>query len=299
MTTMTPDGFKPLELRDKEVFKAFLSQDPPQASEVTFTNLFIWRHHYQPLWKSWQDCILIVLHPKGKTPVGLAPFGPGNKEKAFNRFVEILQSATQTVQMDRVTESFLHQYIDPDRYAWVLDRDNCDYVYKTKDLIHLSGKRYHRKKNHLNRFIKSFSFEYQPLDQDLVECVLEMQAAWCAMRECREKPDLLSEDHAVFEALTLFEELDYQGGAIVMEGRVEAFSIGESLNKDTAVVHVEKANTDIPGLYAAINQRFCQHAWKHMTYVNREQDLGINGLRKAKESYLPHHMVNKYKVTLR
>ena len=296
---MTLDDFKPLDLHDKGVFMEYLEQDPPQASEFTFTNFFIWRHHHRPLWKALQDCILVVLHPEGETPMGLAPFGPGDKEKAFNRAAEVLQGATQTVQMCRVAESFLHQYVDPDRYMWVLDRDHSDYVYETIDLIHLSGKRYHRKKNHLNRFIKSYPFEYQPLDQDLVECVLEMQAAWCALRECREKPDLLSEDHAVFEALTRFEELDYQGGGIVMEGKVEAFSIGEKLNTDTAVIHVEKANPDIPGLYAAINQQFCQHAWLPMTYVNREQDLGIEGLRKAKESYLPHHMVNKYRVTTR
>ena len=297
---MTLDEFKPLDLHDKGVFTEYLALDPPQASEFTFTNLFIWRHHHRPLWKSWRDCIFVVLHPEEeKTPLGLAPFGPGNKEKAFNRLAEVLQRVTHRIQIGRVEESFLQQYVDPGRYTWALDRDNCDYVYETKDLIQLAGKRYHRKKNHLNRFVKSYAFEYRPLDQDLVECVLEMQAAWCALRECREKPDLLSEDHAVFEALTRFEELDYQGGGIIMEGKVEAFSIGERLNTDTAVIHVEKANPDIPGLYAAINQRFCQHAWRHMSYVNREQDLGIKGLRKAKESYLPHHMINKYKVTIR
>ena len=212
---------------------------------------------------------------------------------------EVLQRVTHRVRIDRVEESFLQQYVDPDRYTWALDRNNCDYVYKTEELIQLSGKSYHRKKNHLNRFVKSYAFEYRPLDQDLVECVLEMQAAWCTLRECRDKPDLLSEDHAVYEALTRFEELDYQGGGIIMEGKVEAFSLGERLNTETAVIHVEKANPDIPGLYTVINQRFCQHAWFHMPFVNREQDLGIHGLRKAKESYLPHHMVNKYKVTTR
>jgi hypothetical protein len=117
------------------------------------------------------------------------------------------------------------------------------------------------------------------------------------MRECVENPALLSEDYAIHEALELFGELDYKGGAIVIDSKVEAFSIGEPLNEETAVIHFEKANPDIPGLYAAINNLFCRHAWSEMTYINREQDLGIPGLRKAKRSYNPHHMSNKYVIT--
>jgi uncharacterized protein len=79
-----------------------------------------------------------------------------------------------------------------------------------------------------------------------------------------------------------------------MNGQVEAFSLAEPLNRDTVVIHFEKANPEFPGIYAAINQLFCSRTWSHMTYVNREQDLGIEGLRRAKESYYPNHMVNKY-----
>ena len=116
------------------------------------------------------------------------------------------------------------------------------------------------------------------------------------MRECVLKPDLLAEDFAVHEALTHFGELGYQGGAILINSVVEAFSLGEPLNRDTAVIHIEKANPDILGLYAAINQLFCLNSWSNVTYINREQDMGVEGLRKAKESYYPHHMVNKYIV---
>jgi hypothetical protein len=121
-----------------------------------------------------------------------------------------------------------------------------------------------------------------------------MQEAWCQFRECVEKADLLAEDFAVREALTCYEELGYQGGAIVINSAVEAFSLGEPLNEDTAVIHIEKANPEIPGLYAAINQLFCLNTWSNFTYINREQDMGSEGLRKAKESYYPRHMVDKY-----
>jgi hypothetical protein len=176
----------------------------------------------------------------------------------------------------------------------VSDRDNSDYVYLAKDLISLSGNKYHRKKNHLNQFIKNYAFEYHPLNADLVKRVLGMQEAWCQIRECVAKPDLLAEDFAVREALTGYEELGYHGGTILINSVVEAFALGEALNGDTAVIHIEKANPEILGLYAAINQLFCLNAWSEVTYINREQDMGVEGLRKAKESYYPHHMVNKY-----
>ena len=276
------------------MFDEFLRRDPPRISELTFTNLFIWRHHYRPVWLQWNECILIIFHPQTGTTYGLAPFGPGDKKSALDVLCKEIAKQTPDVRICRVGEEFIKNHVDPAKYAVVHDRDNSDYVYLAKDLISLSGNKYHRKKNHLNQFIKNFAFEYHPLNADLVKRVLGMQEAWCQIRECVEKPDLLAEDFAVREALTCYEELGYQGGAILINSVVEAFSLGEPLNEDTAVIHIEKANPEIPGLYAAINQLFCLNAWSNFTYINREQDMGVEGLRKAKESYYPHHMVDKY-----
>ena len=276
------------------MFDEFLRKDPPRISELTFTNLFIWRHHYRPVWLQWNECLLIIFHPQTGTTYGLAPFGPGDKKSALDVLSEEIAKQTSDVRICRVEEEFIKNHIDPAKYAVVNDRDNSDYVYLTKDLIDLSGNKYHRKKNHLNQFIKNYAFEYHPLNTELVKRVLGMQEAWCQIRECVVKPDLLAEDFAVREALTGYEELGYQGGAILINSVVEAFSLGEPLNEDTAVIHIEKANPEIPGLYAAINQLFCLNAWSNFTYINREQDMGSEGLRKAKESYYPHHMVDKY-----
>ena len=286
--------FKPIEIQDKPLFDEFLRLDPPRISELTFTNLFIWRHHYRPVWLQWNECILIIFHPQTGTTYGLAPLGPGDKKSALDVLSEEITKQTPDVRICRVGEEFVTNHVDPAKYAVVNDRDNSDYVNLTKDLINLSGNKYHRKKNHLNQFIKNFAFEYHPLNADLVKRVLGMQEAWCRFRECVEKADLLAEDFAVREALTCYEELGYQGGAILIHSAVEAFSLGEPLNEDTAVIHIEKANPEIPGLYAAINQLFCLNAWSNFTYINREQDMGSEGLRKAKESYYPHHMVDKY-----
>ena len=293
---MASDAFKPLEFQDKELFNEFLRRDPPRISELTFTNLYMWRHQYHPAWLQRKDCLLIVYQPKGEAPFGLPPIGAGNKREALDYLAQYLTKQTSQVRICRVDEDFVNAFVDPGEYVCTLDRDNSDYVYLAQDLINLSGRRYHRKKNHLNQFKKNFRFEYRPLDKELVDHFMQMQQTWCRMRECVENPELLVEDFAVHEALSRFDDLDYRGGAIVINDGVEAFSLGESLNRDTAVIHIEKANPDIPGLYAAINQLFCANAWSGMTYINREQDLGSEGLRKAKESYLPHHMVNKYTV---
>ena len=294
---MLPDDFKPIEVQHKEIFKRFFHEDPPQISELTFTNLIIWRHRYHPAWVQWEDFLLIVFNPQDTPPFGLPPIGKGDKSKALDMLCGRLRQITPEVKICRVYEEFVEKYVDHDRYNSILDRDNSDYVYRAMDLIQLSGRNYHRKKNHLNRFLKNYRFEYRVLDMELVECFLDMQEKWCQMKECVDKQDLLSEDYAIHKALTHFEELDYRGGAVQIDSKIEAFSLGEPLNTDTAVIHIEKANPDIPGLYSTINQFFCSNAWSNMDWINREQDLGVEGLRKAKESYHPHHMVNKYTLT--
>ena len=286
--------FKPVDIRDKEIFTRYFKSDPPEISELTFTNLFMWQSLYHPVWTERDNVLLIVLRPEGSSPFGLQPVGPGNRSDALSILLDYLDEQTQKPVIRRAGEKFISETVNKSRYICIRDRANDDYVYSTADLIKLSGRKYHRKKNHLNQFIKSFRYEYRKLDMELVECFMDMQEEWCRMKECVEIPDLLSEDYAVRRALTHFEELDYEGGAIMIEGKIEAFSLGERLNRDTAVIHIEKANPDIPGLYAAINQMFLSNAWAKIEYINREQDLGIEGLRAAKESYLPHHMINKY-----
>jgi len=288
------DLFKPLEFEDKEVFDEFLHQDPPFISELTFSNLYMWRHKHRPAWRIWEKCLLIVFQPQGKSPFGLFPVGNGHKKEALDFLLCELCAATADARVRLVDEKNLKTLPDRERFRIEPDENNSDYVYLTQELIALSGKKYHRKKNHLNQFVKNNHFEYRPLDEDLLEGLLEMQEEWCRMRECVEHPSLSDEDFTIREALSKFGLLDYTGGAILIDGIVQAFSLGEPLNGDTAVIHIEKANPAISGLYAAINQLFLRNSWADMKYVNREQDLGIEGLRIAKESYHPDHMINKY-----
>lgn len=296
LSTMSLKDYKPIGIEDKPVFDRFFREDSPQISEMTFTNLFMWRHHYRPVWQERHGCLFILLRAAEGSIFGVPPVGTGDKPEALAFLCENIAEVTQNVQIGRAGEAFVTTQVDSALYTCVPDRDNSDYVYLTQDLIRLPGNKYHRKKNHLNQFLKRYDFEYKALNADLIGQVLEMQESWCRMKECVLNPALLAEDFAVREALMHFEHLGFQGGAILIDSRVEAFTFGEALNRDTAVIHIEKANPEIHGLYAAINQAFCNAACSGFTYVNREQDMGVEGLRKAKESYYPHHMVNKHTV---
>jgi hypothetical protein len=290
------DAFLPIDLSAKTIFDEVLRIDPMGISELTFTNLFVWRKRYRPLWRLRDGCLLIIMNPEGEAAFALPPAGTGDKREAMDYLAGYLQAEFGSSRFCRVPEHFLDKYVDKSRFHFLPDRDNSDYVYRTQDLIELSGNRLHAKKNHVNRFKRENKFQYRSMNLETVEMVLDMQEEWCQMKSCTQDPDLMSEDYAIKETLTNFDKLEVKGGLILMNGRVEAFSLGEMLSPDTAVIHFEKANPTINGLYAAINQMFCQNEWYHTSFVNREQDLGREGLRKAKESYRPHHMVNKFTV---
>ena len=299
MTVSALGDFQELQLVDKGMFDKFLRVDPPRASEYTFTNLFMWRRKYNPKWAVSDDCLLIILEESGGKLLALQPIGSGNKVAAIDTLSRVFLAEGLTPVIGRVTDDFIESFVDCSRFDLIEDPNNSDYVYQAEKLISLSGNKYHRKKNHLNRFMRNYDFEYQAFSIDLIDNVLSLQETWCEFRDCYEDDNLFHEDRAVCEALSHFQALSFSGGAILIDGQVQAFSFGEMLNPDTAVIHIEKANPEIEGLYTAINQQFCSATWSHAKFINREQDLGLEGLRKAKQSYYPHHMVNKWTIQMR
>jgi hypothetical protein len=211
-----------------------------------------------------------------------------------------MAASGHAARMARATKEDLERLgMRETEFAIEADRDNWDYVYLVADLIELSGNRYHRKRNHLEQFRKQYAFTYRRLTPDLVGPCQELQDRWCDEKHCDLVATLRAEARAVKEVLADLEPLGVTGGCLEIEGKLEAFALGERLNEETVVVHIEKANAAFHGLYQAINQQFLEQEWSHVRFVNREQDLGVEGLRKAKESYLPDHMVEKYVVRLR
>ena len=184
----------------------------------------------------------------------------------------------------------------PSEMKYIEDRPNYDYVYKIQDLINLAGREYHGKKNHLNYFKKNFGYKYVILTSDMAESAMKFIAEFNSRKEipAHEMELLKMEEKAMSDVFVNLEKIGYLAGAVIIDGKIEALSIGGNLNKNTVTVHVEKANTNFRGLYQAINNEFCKHVASNVKYINREEDMGIPNLRKAKLSYRPVKLLEKH-----
>jgi hypothetical protein len=290
--------FKDLSLEEKPLLDTLFKHFPPLLSEFTFTNLFIWRHAYQ-LKVSRLKNFLCLLSDQGENSFFFPAIGEGDMVVCYRVLLQYFKEKGTLPKIARVPEAVVAKTDwKAEGFIAELDRAQSDYIYLTEDLIKLEGRKYHRKRNHIKQFKEKYTYQYIPLTSEWISECLRLETEWCDLRHCEVIPGLVNESIAIKEAFTHFEELGLKGGAILINGKVEAFTLGEPLNQDTVVIHIEKANSAYEGLYSLINQAFLENQWSEYTYVNREQDLGEEGLRKAKESYFPHHMVNKYTITL-
>lgn len=178
---------------------------------------------------------------------------------------------------------------------WEDDRPNYDYIYLTQDLIDLAGRDFHKKKNHLNYFKKTYDYEYVKMSSDMADDAMKFIAEFNARKEvpAHEMELLKMEEQAMDDVFRNIEAVGYEAGAILIDGRIEALAIGGRLGDKMITEHVEKANVEYRGLYQAMNNEFCRHV-RWAKYINREEDMGIPNLRKAKLSYRPCKLLEKY-----
>jgi uncharacterized protein len=294
-------AFKSVELPDRDLLHPRILEYRPDTSEINFTNFYMWRHHYQFEWSEIDGCIVFTCRPPGGEAYGLMPFGAQVRTEAAVRLLEWLRSERGVAHpaILKADDRFAAECSADGRFLVEAQRDHFDYVYSSLELAALAGRKFHSKKNHLNRFLKQFpEHEYRALDADLVPACLDVLDVWCRMRGCGKNPVLKAEAEAIHSALADLVRLDLMGGVILVAGRVEAFTFGELLNPETVVVHVEKANPDFPDLFTAINRRFCE-ASSGVPWINREQDLGEPGLRRSKLSYQPVRLIEKHRITMR
>ena len=292
--------FKPIQLEDRDIIQELLWRYQPDISEWTFTNLFIWRSHYGFQWSVNRDWLLVISVTSDNSAYAFQPVGPSPRLEIVRTLLHWLKDERGEAKprIERADKRLVSELEGASDLSIEPTLDQFDYVYSTEDLIKLAGRKYHSKRNHVNRFRSSRSFSYSPLGEEHVKECLDLTQTWCEWRRCEEDMNLLDEWEAIRQALASLNALKLQGGVIILNGRVEAYALGELLNDQTALVHIEKANPEIRELYAMINQQFCEKAWQDIPYVNREQDLGEPGLRKAKESYHPHHLEEKVRIRL-
>jgi hypothetical protein len=286
-----------LAIGDKILLDFLFKKMQPRMSELTFTNLFVW-NKAEPVWLSRLDNAVLLQRSRMRDGQVLL-FPPLTREPILSLLKQIENKATNS------RPQMLFYYDDSDEatrlaaegYSVELDRDDWDYVYLSSDLADLPGDKYHSKRNFISRCLSAHKCEYTKIDDQVVKDCLQLQTEWCNLRKCDSVQGLEGENKAIKTVFDNYGLLGVFGGAIYVDGKLEAFTVAEPLNNDTAAIHFEKANPEIIGLYQLINQRFCQNDLRAFSFVNREQDLGVKGLRKAKLSYHPHHMVEKYTAT--
>jgi len=299
---MNLSSSKKLSLEDKVIFDTYFENYPPQNSEFTFTNLFMWRNFYDLMYFEFESHLIIYSNEflqKRKAPISgnnnakffFPPVGP-NPPEIMQKIIEELKD----VEFHRVPENIINQLDKNLNIETQEDRDNWDYVHDVKELIDLAGNKYRQNRRWLNKFLESYDYDFNILTEATVERTKELQLEWCIMRECEEDEGLEQEQFAIYEALNNFQVLGFTGAVICVNGECAAYTFGEMLNPDTLVIHVEKAHMKFNGGYQAITNLFLKNCFPNVKYVNREQDLGSEGLRRAKESYKPIHMVKKYIV---
>lgn len=282
--------FSHICLKRHDEYAALLAATPARASDYSFINLWGWAETYGLSWM-FRDGLCWIRQER-PVPALWAPVGPWDRI-AWTR--EMLPEK----RLIRVPEPLAGQLAACLGAEAAEAREHWDYLYSVPELIALSGNKFHKKKNLLNQFRKLYEWTYSPITADCVEQALELQDSWCLWRDCESDCTLVQENEAIFRVLTNWDRIPgLIGGAIRVEGRMVAYTVADALAPDTLVIHFEKGHPEYKGVYQAINQIFLERDGQLYSRVNREQDLGDEGLRKAKLSYNPVDFVKKCEVRL-
>lgn len=292
---MTDIQFRRPQLEDQELFCQYFRKYPSRSCERTFANVLLWAKHYQVTFAMVKEAI-VFRSESGQTSFAFPVGEDGAVRDAIDWLTEYCRKSDIPFIMYNVTpEQFeeLEQWY-PERFEITYDRDSADYVYESEKLSTLSGKKLHAKRNHINKFKATHeNWSYEPITQENIEECFQMALLWRNQNGCEEDEEKNAEMCVTLNSLRLYEELGLRGGVLRNDGNIIAFTMGEPVNEDTFVVHIEKAFAEIQGAYPMINQQFVSHECMEYAYVNREEDTGAEGLRKAKLSYYPVFLVEK------
>jgi len=289
--------FRQVSLDDRPMFEAILSDHPSEISEKTFGSVYAWRSYGHRSELAQLDGHLIISwYKKAFGRVILEPVGP-NPASVIDRLAREIHPRDDPIKgVYGLVEPSVSELRLIGREPVSLS-DDWDYVYLTKDLIGLEGPKYHTQRKEMRKATLEHDLVYEPMTKDHQRECLELEETWCDLKHCTFDKLSEAEDLALKESVANLDELGFLGGVLLVDGKLQALTVGERLNPKTAVVHFEKANPMIRGLYQVINQQFCEHALKDYEFTNREQDMGEPGLRRAKEGYHPHHCVQKHILT--
>lgn len=293
--------YKPITIEDKTVFAPYLSNVAKLGCGYSFANLLMWGLQKAAIL---HDHIIFFAQFDSEALYPY-PAGSGDKKKVLDAIINDSKERGIACCLSRLgeNEKLMLETLYPCRFRFECDPNSSDYVYDINDLADLKGRKYHRKRNHFKHFCTEHpEYTTEALNEDNLSRAVQMIDDWYADK-LQENPDgdYQAEQKAISKALRYYRELELEG-MILLDGEdILAVTIGSQIDDETFDVHFEKARSDVDGAYTAINCEFAKHIrdkYPQIRFLNREEDLGIEGLRKAKMSYYPHHMVEKYNAYL-
>lgn len=297
-----------ITLENRAQLEEYLGSYEYKTSGLSFSSLYMWRNVNAFSWQIFGDYLCIAgvsqLEDDREEPFLLPPltktgfYEPEGLRYAILEAKHVFEESgflcTLRLVPIQIMEAVKAAF--PKEIQILADRPNYDYLYLRRDLIQLTGRDFHSKRNHLNYFLNHYDYKYAPLTSAMAP------QAELFIKEFNDRKNLsgherellLMEETAMKDVFRNLEKVGFQAGAIFINDRIEALSIGGNLGKRTITVHIEKANIEFRGLYQAINNEFSKNVDCRVKYINREEDMGILGLRKAKLSYNPIKLVEKY-----
>ena len=288
--------FKPITLETKAVYERYLLDGKERGCDYTFANLYLWGRQRATILHDH----MVLFSQYNRRSVYPYPLGSGDKKPVLDAIIADADKRGIPCRITGVGEDARKtlEELYPGMFRFHCDRDAYDYVYAIDDLADLKGRKYHRKRNHYKRFQNNFpDYTVAPLSQENLPRVRQMITAWYENR-LKEHPesDYHMERAALEKALRQYRELEMEGLVLLNGDDVLAVTMGSRVSDNTIDVQFEKARSDVDGAYTAINcefARYLRNKYPHIQFLNREEDMGIEGLRKAKQSYYPHHMIEK------
>jgi hypothetical protein len=295
--------FKSIELPDKKAIDDYLADNTFRACDFCFTNLYSWQLKFKTTFAVVHHSLFIRYEEAGGQLCYMMPIGKMPLEKALQLIITDAAENNIPLVMKGVTR---HMWLCieksmPGVFDYVHDRDNDEYLYLTEKLINLTGKKLQPKRNHINRFkadYQDWSYFSLITAEELAEC-LKMLDEWEDLNAGKAEKSLRYDYIATKLMLENFHYMGLRGGAVRVDGKIVAFTIGEKLTADTFVIHVEKAFAGMNGAYPIINQQFAEHEASGFKYINREEDMGLDYLRQAKMSYYPDLLLQERILTLK
>ncbi len=292
--------FRKITILDKENIFPYITPYSFKTCEFSFSTLMIWKDASDIQYTIKDDALIIKkkdYHNKSHFMQVL-----GYNKCNLKNIVEILKKELEESNMDylfkEVEESFILDLLEiyGDKLIYEEDRDNFDYIYRSEDLITMKGKVLHKKRNHYNKFEKSYNYRLTEIDDEEVKKHCK-DVAYTWYKSYGEYDKLTEfELLAIYYILDNMELLNLKGLAVYVDDVIAGFSIGEIVNEDMAIIHFEKGDKNYSGVFAFINQKSTELLYKNTPFINREDDMGLSGLRIAKMSYGPVRLEKKYTV---